>query len=107
MAVTDFVDQMGRTVQLPHPPRRIVSLVPSQTELLFDLGLDDEIIGVTQYCIHPREKVAGRTDGTARRYARVDFVVDQRAQGLDQLQPNPLRCLRGKRKNRNRSKRQT
>jgi ABC-type Fe3+-hydroxamate transport system substrate-binding protein len=31
--------------------------VPSQTELLFDLGLDDEIIGVTKFCIHPADKV--------------------------------------------------
>lgn len=35
------------------PPRRIISLVPSQTELLFDLGLDEEVIGITKFCIHP------------------------------------------------------
>ena len=35
--------------------QRIISLVPSQTELLFDLGLNDRIIGVTKYCIHPPE----------------------------------------------------
>ena len=35
------------------PPRRIISLVPSQTELLFDLGLDKEVIGITKFCIHP------------------------------------------------------
>ena len=33
--------------------QRIVSLVPSQTELLYDLGLDDEVIGITKFCIHP------------------------------------------------------
>ena len=32
---------------------RIVSLVPSQTELLYDLGLKDEVIGITKFCIHP------------------------------------------------------
>jgi ABC-type Fe3+-hydroxamate transport system substrate-binding protein len=32
---------------------RIVSLVPSQTELLFDLGLADSVVGVTKFCIHP------------------------------------------------------
>jgi ABC-type Fe3+-hydroxamate transport system substrate-binding protein len=36
---------------------RIVSLVPSLTELLFDLGLDDRIVGRTHYCIHPSDKV--------------------------------------------------
>lgn len=35
------------------PPRRIVSLVPSQTELLADLGLDDEVVGLTRFCVHP------------------------------------------------------
>ncbi len=35
------------------PPRRIISLVPSQTELLFDLGLDEEVIGITKFCIYP------------------------------------------------------
>ncbi|GAB3781184.1 helical backbone metal receptor [Spirosoma horti] len=38
-------------------PKRIISLVPSQTELLFDLGLDEEIVGITKFCIHPAEKV--------------------------------------------------
>lgn len=38
-------------------PKRIISLVPSQTELLFDLGLDDEIVGLTKFCIHPADKV--------------------------------------------------
>lgn len=42
-------------------PQRIVSLVPSQTELLFDLGLDEEVVGITRFCIHPADKVAGKT----------------------------------------------
>jgi ABC-type Fe3+-hydroxamate transport system substrate-binding protein len=36
-------------------PTRIISLVPSQTELLYDLGLRDEVIGITKFCIHPDE----------------------------------------------------
>lgn len=51
-----FTDQMGRLISVSYPPQRIISLVPSQTELLFDLGLDMEIIGITKFCIHPREK---------------------------------------------------
>lgn len=51
-----FTDQMGRLISFSYPPQRIISLVPSQTELLFDLGLDTEIIGITKFCIHPREK---------------------------------------------------
>lgn len=51
-----FSDQMNRSVQLPHwPPRRIVSLVPSQTEFLADLGLVEEVVGITKFCIHPTE----------------------------------------------------
>ncbi|MBF9143349.1 ABC transporter substrate-binding protein [Hymenobacter sp. BT439] len=46
---------MGRRVAVPFPPQRIVSLVPSQTELLFDLGLGEKVVGVTKFCIHPAE----------------------------------------------------
>ena len=50
-------DALGRV----HPPAghdaRIVCLVPSITELLFDLGLDAQIVGRTGFCIHPRDKV--------------------------------------------------
>jgi ABC-type Fe3+-hydroxamate transport system substrate-binding protein len=48
-------DQLGRRVVIPFPPRCIVSLVPSQTELLFDLGLGERVVGVTKFCIHPAE----------------------------------------------------
>ena len=49
----DFVDQIGRIVQLSGSPRRIVSLVPSITELLVDLGLQYFLVGVTKFCVHP------------------------------------------------------
>jgi len=55
------IDQMGRTVNVPDNPKRIVSLVPSQTELLFDLGLDTSVVGSTHYCIHPKKKCRGTT----------------------------------------------
>lgn len=49
-----FIDQMGRPVVLSHwPPQRIVSLVPSQTEFLAALGLADEVVGITKFCIRP------------------------------------------------------
>ena len=50
-----FVDQTGRTISLDKTPSRIISLVPSQTELLYDLGLDEEVIGITKFCVHPEE----------------------------------------------------
>ena len=48
-----FTDQLNRTIEVRFPPARIVSLVPSQTELLADLGLNNEVIGITRYCVHP------------------------------------------------------
>ena len=51
----NVTDQMGRRVAVPFPPQRIVSLVPSQTELLFELGLGEKVVGVTKFCIHPAE----------------------------------------------------
>ena len=54
-------DQLGNTHTLPFPPKRIISLVPSQTEFLFDIGLEDEIVGITRFCVHPAGKVQGKT----------------------------------------------
>ena len=48
-------DQLNRKITLGDLPKRIVSLVPSQTELLVDLGLREEIVGLTKFCVHPRE----------------------------------------------------
>lgn len=55
-----FTDQLGRTIEVNYPPKRIVSIVPSQTELLFDLGLDEEVVGITKFCIHPITKFASK-----------------------------------------------
>jgi ABC-type Fe3+-hydroxamate transport system substrate-binding protein len=51
-----FKDGLQRNVELSvFPPKKIVSLVPSQTELLYDLGLDTEVLGITKFCIHPHK----------------------------------------------------
>jgi ABC-type Fe3+-hydroxamate transport system substrate-binding protein len=42
-------------------PKRIISVVPSQTELLFDLGLEHEVLGITKFCIHPKEIIKTKT----------------------------------------------
>ncbi len=52
-AAVSFTDGLGRKGTLPALPRRIVSLVPSQTELLADLGLEEAVVGVTRFCVHP------------------------------------------------------
>ena len=61
-----FTDQIGREITFKNPPKRIVSLVPSQTELLFDLALENEIVGITKFCVHPyhfksTKKIVGGT----------------------------------------------
>jgi len=48
-----FTDQLGNKLTLENTPKRIVCLVPSITELLVDLGLDEHIVGVTKFCVHP------------------------------------------------------
>lgn len=57
----NFIDQLGNQITINFPPKRIVSIVPSQTELLFDLGLADEVVGITKFCIHPIDKFASTT----------------------------------------------
>lgn len=54
------IDARGRSLRCVRPPRRIVSLVPSQTELLADLGLDDEVVGLTRFCVHPAGWKSGK-----------------------------------------------
>ncbi len=61
-----FSDQLGNRISLQYPPQRIVSLVPSQTELLSYLGLDECVVGITKFCIHPpdwrrRKAIVGGT----------------------------------------------
>lgn len=55
MNMRSLTDQMHRTIEVPDHPQRIISLVPSQTELLFDLDLGDRVVGITKFCIHPEE----------------------------------------------------
>lgn len=50
-----FKDQTRRTIFIDVYPKRIISLVPSQTELLADLGLSVEVVGITKFCVHPDE----------------------------------------------------
>ena len=53
LAPRTFVDDLGRKLFLANIPKRIISLAPSITEILFALGLNDEIVGVTEFCDYP------------------------------------------------------
>ena len=75
-----FTDQCGRSVSIPFAPQRIVSLVPSQTELLYDLGLDDRVAGITKFCIHPNEWFRSKTRIGGTKTIKMDII--------HQLQPD-------------------
>lgn len=76
----DSVDQMGSPVVLETKPKRIISLVPSQTELMFDLGLDEEIVGITKFCVHPPGKRKSRKVVGGTKNFKFDII--------DQLEPD-------------------
>lgn len=92
MTVTD---QLHNEVQFVFPPKRIVSLVPSQTELLYDLGVDEEVAGITKFCKYPEHwfKNKPRIGGTktvnieAVRALQPDLVLANKEENVrDQIE---------------------
>lgn len=75
-----LTDQTGQIITLKGPPKRIISLVPSQTELLYDLGLDQETIGITRFCIHPESWYRTKT--------RIGGTKDLHIDKIRNLQPD-------------------
>jgi ABC-type Fe3+-hydroxamate transport system substrate-binding protein len=86
------IDQMGREVRFAYPPLRIVSLVPSQTELLVDLGLQKQLEGVTKFCTHPSNarhmaRVIGGTknfDFAKIKETRPDLVIGNKEENYQE-----------------------
>lgn len=75
-----FYDQMNKAVNVQQTPKRIISVVPSQTELLFDLGLDEHVVGITKFCIHPADKV--------KHIAKIGGTKQLNMQAIHNLQPD-------------------
>lgn len=75
-----FIDQTERSISLSSLPQRIISLVPSQTELLFDLGLHNEVAGITKFCVHPVERFRSKTRVGGTKQLKMDVI--------HQLQPD-------------------
>ena len=69
-ATQKFKDEVGREVAFPFPPKRIVSLAPNITEILFSLGLDEEIVGVSIHCNFPEKAKSKVRVGS---YISLDF----------------------------------
>lgn len=80
----EYKDQMGRLLQFSKVPVRIVSLVPSQTELLVDLGLRDHIVGLTKFCVHPVDFIKEKTVVGGTKQLHIDKVKA--------LQPDIILC---------------
>ena len=74
MGLRKFKDQLQRTIEFHFPPKRIISLVPSQTELLFSLGLDEEIVGITKFCIHPADQFKRKAKVGGTKVLKLDAI---------------------------------
>jgi len=74
------IDQINLEIHFDSYPKRIISIVPSQTELLYDLGLEGEIIGITKFCIHP--------DKWYRSKKRIGGTKDLHIEEIKSLQPD-------------------
>ncbi|HRD39863.1 MAG TPA: helical backbone metal receptor [Bacteroidia bacterium] len=93
-----FTDQTGHIIQLGKEPKRIISLVPSQSELLWDLGLKNELLGITKFCIHPNEMFESieRVGGTKQlnlekiRALKPDLIIGNKEEN-DKAQIEELR----------------
>ena len=73
------IDPTGRRVAFDAPPRRIVSLVPSVTEILFAIGADDRLAGVTDFCDYP---------DAARRKPKVGGMISPSLETIVALKPD-------------------
>ena len=78
-ATQTFMDEVGREVTFPFPPKRIVSLAPNVTEILFGLGLDEEIVGVSIHCNFPEK---------AKRKVRVGSYISLDFEKIASLNPD-------------------
>jgi iron complex transport system substrate-binding protein len=77
-----FTDEVGRTIEVNGPPQRIVSVAPNVTEILFALGLEDRLVGVSIYCQYPpeamkKEKIGGYINPSLEKIValRPDLVI--------------------------------
>lgn len=85
-----YTDQMGLPVNIPLLPQRIVSLVPSITELLYHLELHDRVAGITKFCVHPstwfrtKQRVGGTKSIKADSIRRIqpDLIIANKEENL-------------------------
>ena len=88
-----FKDQIHNELILDDYPKRIISLVPSQTELLVDLGLEENIVGITKFCVHPKNLLKEKTivGGTKKvNYRKVsnlkpDLIIGNKEENTEEM----------------------
>ena len=92
-AFREVADELGRTIRIPQQVRRIVSLSPSSTETIYALGLQDRLVGDTDYCDYPADaqkktKVGGATNPSLEVIASLhpDLVLVTRLNRLETTQ---------------------
>ena len=78
--MSSYLDQTGSYITVSSSPRRIISLVPSITELLSDLNLNDEVVGITKFCIKPENWYRHKT--------RIGGTKNLNIELIRQLQPD-------------------
>lgn len=71
-----LTDQLGTSHTFESTPKRIISLVPSQTELLYDLGLEESIIGITKFCVHPFHFKSTKTIIGGTKKVKYDAILE-------------------------------
>jgi ABC-type Fe3+-hydroxamate transport system substrate-binding protein len=67
-------DQIHTTLEIKETPKRIVCLVPSITELLVDLGLEEAIVGITKFCVHPAGLINKKTLVGGTKNSKIDVI---------------------------------
>jgi ABC-type Fe3+-hydroxamate transport system substrate-binding protein len=93
-------DLLGHMFDFATPPRRVVSLVPSLTETLFDLGAGDDVVGITDFCIFPADIDKPRVGGTKNPrideiralapdlvYVNLEENLERHAQAIEEFAP--------------------
>ena len=71
-------EKLRRPPELKLPPKRVISLVPSLTETLFDLGFGNAVTGITDYCIHPASQLSGKVRIGSVREPDIQQIIAQK-----------------------------
>jgi len=85
-AYKDVIDELGRTIRVPQPIQRIVSLAPSLTETIYALGLQDRLVGDTDYCDYPAD---------AQKKMKVGGMINPSLEQIVSLRPDLVLVTKG------------